>query len=88
MSYPALLHHSVSARREALYKERGLDIDKWMDLMSEAKATRREINKIGEDYDERRDKDEEEVGEENEEREEVDDADSLEETGERRVRDA
>ncbi|KAH9934539.1 uncharacterized protein BXZ73DRAFT_45800 [Epithele typhae] len=54
MSYESLLHQSVSARREALYKARGLDVDRWMDLVSESKAVRREISKIGEDYDERR----------------------------------
>ena len=54
VSYSSVLHHSVSARREALYKSRGLDIDRWMDLVSEAKSIRREISKIAEDYDERR----------------------------------
>lgn len=62
MSYSSILHHSVSARREALYKTRGLDIDKWMDLMSEAKGIRREISKIAEDYDEGRWKESEEEG--------------------------
>ena len=57
MSYSSLLHHSVSARREALYRAKGLDIDRWMDLVSEAKGLRREISKIGEDYDEHRGKD-------------------------------
>ena len=60
MSYSAVLDHSVSARREVLYKARGLDIDRWMDLVSEAKGLRREISKIGEDYDERRSGDSEE----------------------------
>ncbi|RPD75827.1 hypothetical protein L226DRAFT_484795, partial [Lentinus tigrinus ALCF2SS1-7] len=54
VSYSSLLHHSVSARRESLYESRGLDIDRWMDLVSEAKSIRREISKIAEDYDERR----------------------------------
>lgn len=53
VSYSSLLHHSVSARRETLYKSRGLDIDRWMDLVSEAKSLRKEISKIAEDYDER-----------------------------------
>ncbi|KAL1948151.1 hypothetical protein VTO73DRAFT_12226 [Trametes versicolor] len=52
VSYSSLLHHSVSARRETLYKSRGLDIDRWMDLVSEAKSLRKEISKIAEDYDE------------------------------------
>ena len=60
MSYSSVLHHSVSARREALYKARGLNIDRWMDLVSEAKGIRKEISKIAEDYDERRWKESEE----------------------------
>ncbi|TBU47732.1 hypothetical protein BD309DRAFT_913372 [Dichomitus squalens] len=54
VSYSSVLHHSVSARREALYKARGLDIDRWMDLVAEAKGIRSEISKIAEDYDESR----------------------------------
>ncbi|KAI0672027.1 hypothetical protein C8Q78DRAFT_971623 [Trametes maxima] len=60
VSYSSVLHHSVSARREALYKARGLDIDRWMDLVSEVKSLRKEISVIAEDYDERRWKESEE----------------------------
>lgn len=44
----------MSARRQALYKARGFDIDRWADLIAEAKSLRKEISKIAEDYDERR----------------------------------
>ena len=53
VSYSSVLQHSVSARREALYKARGLDVERWLDLIGERKALRREIGKIAEDYDER-----------------------------------
>ncbi|KAI0778041.1 hypothetical protein BD413DRAFT_466856 [Trametes elegans] len=80
VSYSSILHHSVSARREALYKARGLDIDRWMDLVSEAKSLRKEISKIAEDYDERRWKESEEEREarEREQSEEVGDAKEAE----------
>ncbi|KAL7284876.1 hypothetical protein ACG7TL_002189 [Trametes sanguinea] len=54
VSYSSVLHHSVSARREALYKARGLDVDRWLELVNEARSLRKEISKIAEDYDERR----------------------------------
>ncbi|KAI0767718.1 hypothetical protein C8Q74DRAFT_1282002 [Fomes fomentarius] len=59
-SYSSVLHHSVSARREALHKARGLDIDRWTDLVNEAKTIRREMSKIAEDYDQERWKESEE----------------------------
>ncbi|TFK89411.1 hypothetical protein K466DRAFT_584650 [Polyporus arcularius HHB13444] len=80
VSYSSVLHHSVSARRDALYKSRGLDIDRWMDLVSEAKSIRREISKIAEDYDERRWKeseDEREAREKNERKEPEDVQDTV-----------
>ena len=49
-----MLQRSISARREALYKARGLDMERWLDLVSEQRALQREISKIAEDYDERR----------------------------------
>ncbi|TFY59244.1 hypothetical protein EVJ58_g5895, partial [Rhodofomes roseus] len=45
--------HSVSARRDALYKSRGLDVERWLDLVGERRALHKEIGKIAEDYDER-----------------------------------
>ncbi|KAF5392712.1 hypothetical protein D9757_000834 [Collybiopsis confluens] len=50
VSYSSVLDQSVSARREALYKQRGLDIDKWGDLVSERKHLMKEIGQIKEDY--------------------------------------
>ncbi|KAF8079040.1 hypothetical protein FPV67DRAFT_1616599 [Lyophyllum atratum] len=52
VSYSSVLDQSISTRREALYKSRGLDIDQWMDFVAEAKSLRREISRIAEDYDE------------------------------------
>ncbi|EKM57254.1 uncharacterized protein PHACADRAFT_93166, partial [Phanerochaete carnosa HHB-10118-sp] len=54
VSYSSAFDRSVSTRRQALYKARGLDIDRWADLITEAKSLRKEIRKIAEDYDERR----------------------------------
>lgn len=53
VSYASVLQHSVSARREALYNAHGLDVERWLDLVGERKARRREIARIAEDYDER-----------------------------------
>lgn len=54
VSYSSVLDRSVSTRRQALYRARGFDIDRWADLITEAKSLRKEISKIAEDYDERR----------------------------------
>ena len=43
-----------------MYKARGFDIDRWADLIAEAKGLRKEISRIAEDYDERRWKEREE----------------------------
>ncbi len=51
MSYSSVLDQSVSSRREALYKAKGLDIDKWVELIGERKQLNREIGRIAEDYD-------------------------------------
>ncbi|KAH9944885.1 hypothetical protein B0H21DRAFT_435380 [Amylocystis lapponica] len=53
VSYSSVLQRSISARRDALYKAHGLDIERWQELVSEAKGLRKEIGKIAEDYDER-----------------------------------
>ncbi|THH17232.1 hypothetical protein EW146_g3537 [Bondarzewia mesenterica] len=50
VSYSSVLDHSISARREALYKARGLDIERWGDLIAEARTLRREIGQIAQDY--------------------------------------
>ena len=51
VSYSSVLSRSISARRQSLYKSHGFDIDRWVELTSEAKTLRREISKIAEDYD-------------------------------------
>ena len=50
VSYSSVLARSITARREALYKTRGLDIERWSELMSERKALRSEIARIARDY--------------------------------------
>ncbi|KDR77187.1 hypothetical protein GALMADRAFT_225317 [Galerina marginata CBS 339.88] len=50
VSYTSVLARSISARREALYKVRGLDIEHWTEFMSERKALRQEISRIALDY--------------------------------------
>ncbi|KAJ7130384.1 hypothetical protein C8R44DRAFT_775470 [Mycena epipterygia] len=50
VSYSSVLDRSISARRETLYKARGFDIERWMDLVTEAKSVRSEIRRIAEDY--------------------------------------
>ncbi|KAJ6625116.1 hypothetical protein B0H10DRAFT_1942720 [Mycena sp. CBHHK59/15] len=50
VSYSSVLDQSISARREALFKARGFDIERWMDLVTEAKGLRSEIRRISEDY--------------------------------------
>ncbi|KAJ8083351.1 hypothetical protein PM082_009223 [Marasmius tenuissimus] len=59
VSYSSVLDRSVSARRHALYKNKGLDIEKWSDLVQERKALMKEIGRIKEDYDHRRKKEKE-----------------------------
>lgn len=54
MSYSSVLDRSISTRRQALYKTRGFDIERWLDLVTEAKTLRKEISKIAEDYDDNR----------------------------------
>ncbi|KAJ6565475.1 hypothetical protein DFH09DRAFT_466480 [Mycena vulgaris] len=50
VSYSSVLDRSISARRETLYKARGFDIERWMDLVTEGKSLRSEIRRISEDY--------------------------------------
>ncbi|TFK52783.1 hypothetical protein OE88DRAFT_1711675 [Heliocybe sulcata] len=54
VSYSSVLHQSISTRRDALYKSKGFDIDRWVDLTNEARELRREIGRIAEDYEDRR----------------------------------
>lgn len=68
VSYSSVLDRSVSSRRQALYKARGFDIDRWADLITEAKGLRKEISRIAEDYDERRWKERDEEREQAEEK--------------------
>lgn len=66
VSYSSVLDSSISTRREALYKSHGLDIDRWLDLVSEKKGLVKEIDRIAQDYEghedgpKERDKDEDE----------------------------
>ncbi|WWC61627.1 uncharacterized protein I303_104211 [Kwoniella dejecticola CBS 10117] len=51
VSYSSLLDLSITARQRKLYDEAGLDIEKWTEMVSEAKTLRREITRIASDYD-------------------------------------
>ncbi|KAF7329626.1 MCU domain-containing protein [Mycena kentingensis (nom. inval.)] len=66
VSYSSVLDRSISARRETLYKARGLDIDRWSELRAEARSLKREIGRIEEDYDDHEASEEEEEEEEEE----------------------
>ncbi|KAF9495173.1 hypothetical protein BDN71DRAFT_1447795 [Pleurotus eryngii] len=59
VSYSSILSRSISTRREVLYKSRGLDIERYVDLIAEEKTIRREIGKIAEDYEVRSERSEE-----------------------------
>lgn len=51
VSYSSLLDLSITARQRKLYAEAGLDLEKWTEMVAEAKALRREIERIAADYD-------------------------------------
>ncbi|KZT43406.1 hypothetical protein SISSUDRAFT_997659 [Sistotremastrum suecicum HHB10207 ss-3] len=50
VSYTSVLSQSISARRDTLYRSRGLDLDLWADMRAEARTLKREIGKIAEHY--------------------------------------
>ncbi|KAK0224153.1 hypothetical protein IW262DRAFT_1371426 [Armillaria fumosa] len=50
VSYSSVLDSSISTRRETLYKTHGLDINRWLDLVSEKKGLVKEIGRIAQDY--------------------------------------
>ncbi|KAL7421517.1 hypothetical protein Q5752_003286 [Cryptotrichosporon argae] len=51
VSYSSLLDLSISARKRALYDKAGLDVERWAEMVSEAKHLRREVARIAADYD-------------------------------------
>ncbi|KAI0062502.1 hypothetical protein BV25DRAFT_639110 [Artomyces pyxidatus] len=51
VTYSSVLDRSISSRRRALYKTRGFDIERWHDLVAEARGLRKEIGQIARDYD-------------------------------------
>ena len=51
VSYSSILSTSISARRQALYTTRGLDLQRYVDLVEEKRALTREVAKIAVDYD-------------------------------------
>ncbi|OCF36978.1 hypothetical protein I316_01576 [Kwoniella heveanensis BCC8398] len=51
VSYSSLLDLSITARQRKLYDEAGLDIERWTEMVAEAKTLRREISRIAADYD-------------------------------------
>ncbi|KZT26019.1 hypothetical protein NEOLEDRAFT_1132509 [Neolentinus lepideus HHB14362 ss-1] len=77
VSYSSVLHQSISARRDALYKSRGFDIDRWVDLTNEAREVRREIGRIAEDYEDRSAEEAEEEGKGERRKEEAEEEEST-----------
>jgi hypothetical protein len=65
VSYRAALNLTVSRRQNALYQQKGFDLQKWEALIEEANALRREIKQVANEYDvewdERQDEGSEEV---------------------------
>ncbi|CAL1710338.1 unnamed protein product [Somion occarium] len=68
VSYSSVLSSSISARRHALYTARGLDIERWRDLVEERRKLKTEIDRIRGEYD--TDSHDEKQGEERERDEE------------------
>lgn len=62
VSYRALLHMTVNSRQMKLYTERGFDIDRWEELISDARSLRREIRNIADQYDVKWDETNDEAG--------------------------
>lgn len=50
VSYSSILNQSLSIRRRRLYESKGLDIERWAEIVIETKAINKEIEKIREDY--------------------------------------
>ncbi|KAK3388759.1 hypothetical protein B0T20DRAFT_102197 [Sordaria brevicollis] len=51
LSYRAAMNVTVSRRQHALYEMKGLDLDRWEQLVQDANALRREIRVIAVEYD-------------------------------------
>ncbi|WVQ82273.1 hypothetical protein IAT38_004401 [Cryptococcus sp. DSM 104549] len=51
VSYSSLLDLSITARQRKLYSQAGLDLEHWTEMVAEAKALRKEIERIAADYD-------------------------------------
>lgn len=62
VSYRALLHMTVNSRQMKLYTERGFDIERWEELISDARSLRREIRNIADQYDVKWDETNDEAG--------------------------
>ncbi|KAA1475283.1 hypothetical protein DENSPDRAFT_860745 [Dentipellis sp. KUC8613] len=52
VSYSSILSHSVAARRHALYRARGLDMERYHDVKHEVRRLEGEVEGIRRDYDE------------------------------------
>jgi len=64
VSYRAALNLTVSRRQNALYQQKGFDLQKWEALIEEANALRREIKQVANEYDVEWDERQEEGSEE------------------------
>ncbi|KAI5851407.1 hypothetical protein DFP73DRAFT_471593, partial [Morchella snyderi] len=62
VSYRSLLHITVNSRQMKLYTQRGFDIDRWEELVSDARSLRREIKHIADQYDVKWDERNDEAG--------------------------
>lgn len=51
VSYRAVLNETTSRRQQRLYVEKGFNIERYQDLIEEAKELRKTIKKVAEDYD-------------------------------------
>ncbi|TFY63559.1 hypothetical protein EVG20_g6267 [Dentipellis fragilis] len=52
VSYSSILSHSIAARRHALYRARGLDMERYHDVKHEVRRLEGEVEGIRRDYDE------------------------------------
>lgn len=51
VSYRSILHMTVTKRQMKLYSQRGFDLERWEELVDEARALRREVRSIAGQYD-------------------------------------
>lgn len=65
VSYRAVLNETTSRRQQKLYLEKGFNVERYQDLIEEAKELRKTIKKVAEDYDLEWDQGETKAGKQN-----------------------